>query len=134
MPNERGTMVYGESMSEWRQRHLENLADALLLHVQKLRSSGFLKETATLLNLDYASQAAQAPYLFDMARGILHRKHCAALPHGSRSTLYALWELREGDDKLACPICCCPSGEQSQLEAGVWFKHPFRHRIRSGSF
>lgn len=82
------------------------LADALALRVQELRSRGFVNETATLLSLDYASQAAQAPYLFDMADGILHRGRCAAIPNGSKSTLYAVWELKEGDAKLACPICC----------------------------
>ena len=92
-------------MSERQQRRLENLADTLALRVQTLRSTGFLRETDTLLSLDYASQAAQAPYLFDMAGGILHRNHCPVVPDSSSSTLYALSDLREEDEKLACPIC-----------------------------
>lgn len=103
-PNEAGTMVRGQSMS----KGLAHLADTVALRVQKLRSAGLLRETATLLNLDYTSQAAQAPYLFDIARGLLHRKHCAAMPNGSRSTFYAVWELRKGDEKLACPTCALP--------------------------
>lgn len=84
---------------------LEDLADTLALRVQELRSNGLIKDTEALLNLDYTSQAAQAPFLFDIAGGILHRNGCDAVPNGSRSTLYALPEIREGDEKLACPIC-----------------------------
>jgi len=104
-------------MSEWKQRRLENLADTLAFRVQALHYSSFLRETDTLLSLDYASQAAQAPYLFDMAGGILHRGHCRAVPDGSRSTLYAVWELREGDEKLACPRCCPQSSLRAQGQA-----------------
>lgn len=93
-------------MSERKQSRLENFADILVLRVQKLRSSGFLRETPTLLNLDSASQAAQAPYLFDMACGVLHRDHCTAIPDSCKTTLYPVWELREEDEKLACAICC----------------------------
>jgi hypothetical protein len=103
-------------MNNGEQRSLEDLADTLALRVQELRSKGLLKETETLLNLDYTSQAAQAPFVFDMAGGILHRNHCNAVPHGSRSTLYAVWELREGDETPACPICSPRSGEQPQVQ------------------
>lgn len=103
-------------MSNLEHKSLEDLADTLALRIQELRTKGLLKETETLLNLDYASQAAQAPFLFDMARGLLHRNHCTAIPTSSRSTLYAVWELTDGDEELACPTCCPQSGEQLQLQ------------------
>jgi hypothetical protein len=102
-------------MNNGEQRSLEQLADTLALRVQELRSNGLLKETEALLNLDYTSQAAQAPFLFDMAEGILHRNHCTAVPNGSRSTIYAIWELREGEETSACPICCPHSGAQPRV-------------------
>lgn len=95
------------------------MADTLALRAQDLRTRGLLTETATLLSLDYASQAAQAPYLFNMADGILHRSYCAVVRNGSRSTLYATWELREGDEKLACPSCCPQSGAQPRILSGL---------------
>jgi hypothetical protein len=103
-------------MNNLDQATLDDLADTLALRIQDLRTQGLLKETETLLNLDYTSQAAQAPFLFDMARGILHRNHCTAIPPGSGSTLYAVWELTDGDKELACAICRPESGEQSQLD------------------
>jgi hypothetical protein len=102
-------------MNNGEQRSLEGLADSLALRVQELRSNGLLKETEALLNLDYSSQAAQAPFLFDMAEGILHRNHCTAVPNGSRSTLYTIWELREGEETSACPICHPHSGAQPRV-------------------
>jgi hypothetical protein len=104
-------------MSNRKKRGRDRLADTLALRVQELRSSGLLNETVTLLSLDYASQSAQAPYLFDMADGILHRNPCAAAPNGSRSTLYAVSELREEDEKLLCRVCFPQSGE-SALQTG----------------
>jgi hypothetical protein len=99
------------------QNGLEELADSLALRVQELRSNGLVKNTEALLNLDYTSQAAQAPFLFDIAGGVLHRNGCNAIPNGSRSTLYALPELREGDEKLACPICRPQSAPQPKVQA-----------------
>lgn len=98
------------------QQGLEDLADTLALRVQELRSKGILKETDALLNLDYSSQAAEAPFLFDIAGGVLHRNGCNAVPNGSRSTLYAVSELGEGDEKLACPICCPQSDPQPKVQ------------------
>lgn len=96
------------------QNGLEDLADTLALRVQELRSKGIVKDA--LLNLDYASQAAQAPFLFDIAGGVLHRNGCNAVPNGSRSTLYAVSELKDGDEKLACPICSPQSASQPKVQ------------------
>jgi hypothetical protein len=85
--------------------NLDELADSLSLRIQELRGQGLLTETEPLLNLDYTSQAAQAPFLFDMARAMVHRNHCAAIPDSSKSTLYAVWELSAGDRQMACPVC-----------------------------
>jgi hypothetical protein len=103
-------------MNNGEDRSLDHLADSLALRVQELRSNGLLKETETFLNLDYTSQAAQAPFLFDMAGGILHRNYCTAVPNGSRSALYAVWELGEEDKERACPICCPQSVEQPPVQ------------------
>src|SRR5207302_11368432 len=116
MTKKAGTILQGPCMSNLEHTSLEHLADTLALRIQELRSKGLLKETETLLNLDYTSQAARAPFLFDMARGVLHRNHCTAIPPGSGTTLYAVWELTDGDKELACAICRPESGEQCQLD------------------
>jgi hypothetical protein len=103
-------------MNNLQQASLEELADAVALSVQQFRVEGLLQEADTLLDLDYSSQAAQAPFVFDMVRGTLHRNHCTAIPSSCKSALYALWELREGDAELACDICRPQWGDQPYIQ------------------
>ncbi|HUZ46447.1 MAG TPA: hypothetical protein VMW54_07395 [Terriglobia bacterium] len=104
-------------MSSLEHTSLADLADTIALRIQELRSEGILKEAETLLNLDYTSEAADAPFLFDMVRGTLHRNNCTAIPASSKSTVYAVWELKEGDDQLACPVCRPQSDKPSHIQA-----------------
>jgi hypothetical protein len=93
---------------------LMELADSLALRVQQLRAEGLFDPDDILLNLDYSSQASRAPFVFDMARGVLHRNHCRAIPADSQSALYALDRISADDAPLACPVC-----RPSPLEAAV---------------
>jgi hypothetical protein len=106
---------------------LEHFADLLALRIQQVRREGFLDGEEALLGLDCATDAARAPFQFDMVEARLHRTGCAAIPRGSRSTLYAVWAMKHGDEKLACPSClptphdnrAPENGDTSDLVLGV---------------
>ncbi len=84
---------------------LEHFADLLALRIQQMRTEGLLDGEEALLSLDCAADAAQAPFQFDMVEARLHRTGCPAIPRSSRSTLYAVWSVKPGDEKVACPSC-----------------------------
>jgi hypothetical protein len=94
---------------------LEELADQIALNIQELRTQGLLEESETLLNLNYTARALEAPYLFDMVSGTVHRRDCKAIPATSRSALYAVWELHEGNEQSACPSCHPAADQQAAL-------------------
>jgi hypothetical protein len=75
---------------------------ALLL--QRLRSEGRIDDQR-LLRVDCRPEAKEAPFLFDAARGILHRNGCAAIAKSSHTALYAVWRVTEEDLELACKRC-----------------------------
>jgi hypothetical protein len=81
------------------------LVDAIGLQIQDLHASGRLSGEQPLLRIDNREQARQAPFQFDAASGLLHRADCKAIPAGSRSALYGVWEVGAEDPALACPRC-----------------------------
>lgn len=120
---------------------LEHFADLLALRIQQIRMEGLLDGEEALLTLDCAADAARAPFQFDMVEARLHRTGCAAIPRGSRSTLYAVWGMKHSDEKLACPSClptphdnlAPESDDSSDLVLGVisiveQFSSVLRHR------
>ena len=50
-------------------------------------------------------EAVKAPFLFDSANAVLHRKGCKAIPISSRSALYAVWQIGRKDVAFACERC-----------------------------
>jgi hypothetical protein len=86
------------------------LADTVGLRIQELHASGQLADGQPLLRIDNREQAREAPFQFDAARGLLHRAGCRAIPPGSQSALYGVWNARAEDPALACPRCR-PLGE-----------------------
>ena len=82
-----------------------SLVDTVGLRIQELRASGQLPGDQPLLRIENREQARQAPFQFDAARGQLHRTGCRAIPPGSRSALYGVWEIGDDDPALACPRC-----------------------------
>ncbi|HEY2662137.1 MAG TPA: hypothetical protein VGI79_20625 [Caulobacteraceae bacterium] len=81
------------------------LVDAVGLHIQELHARGRLHGTEPLLRIDNREQARAAPYQFDAARGQLHRTGCPAIPPGSMSALYGVWQIGPDEESLACPRC-----------------------------
>src|SRR4051812_47391672 len=93
---------------------LEHFADLLALRIQQLRMEGLLDGEEALLNLDCAADAAEAPFQFDMVQAKLHRTGCAAIPPSSRSTLYAVRQMKGDDQNLAC-LSCLPKEAGNQV-------------------
>jgi len=92
---------------------LMELADALALGIQEVRSQGRLRDGDVLLNMDYSERAQTAPYVFDMTLGRLHRNGCKAIPESSKATLYAVERMMPGDEELCCEKCR-PAREQEE--------------------
>lgn len=88
------------------------LVDTIGLRIQELHASGKLAGDQPLLRIDNSGQARQAPFQFDAARGQLHRTGCRAIPAGSRSALYGVWEVGTESKAVACQRCN-PLGKQT---------------------
>ncbi len=81
------------------------LVDAVGLHIQDLHARGRLRGGEPLLRIDNREQARAAPYQFDAVKGLLHRTGCRAIPPGSVSALYGVWQIGQEEEGLACPRC-----------------------------
>lgn len=81
------------------------LGDRLALHLQELRRANRLGGDRPLLRIDNREEAAAAPYQFDIAGGVVHRRGCRSIPKASGSALYGLWRIGPEEEKLACPRC-----------------------------
>jgi hypothetical protein len=81
----------------------EPLGDSIALKIQELGQRQ--KEPRSLLRIDNREEAADAPFQFDTAAACLHRKGCRAIPSGSRTALYGLWQIPAQARPYACPVC-----------------------------
>lgn len=81
------------------------LVDTVGLRIQELHASGKLPGDQPLLRIDNRERAREAPFQFDAARGQLHRTGCRAIPPGSNSALYGVWEVKAEDPVLGCSRC-----------------------------
>ena len=81
----------------------EPIADVLALKLQELQH--LQPEPRPLLRIDNRKEAAGAPFQFDTVVGRVHRNGCRAIPAGSRTALYGLWQLPEQLRDQACPVC-----------------------------
>jgi hypothetical protein len=78
------------------------LLDQAALALQALRGVG-RRRADILLRIDNSAEAAAAPYQFDAAAGLLHRRGCQAIPEGA--PLYGRWHLVRDDLTVACKRC-----------------------------
>jgi hypothetical protein len=92
-------------MSESRPPAWAHLADMVSIRIQELHTSGLLRGTQPLLRVDNREEAKRAPFQLDVAAGKLHRAGCPAIPEGSSSALYGVWEIGDNDTSIACPRC-----------------------------
>lgn len=81
------------------------LVDKVGLHIQELHAAGHLRGQQPLLRIDNRDEARRAPFQFDAATGRLHRTGCKAIPKGSLSALYGVWQIGQDEQPLACPRC-----------------------------
>ncbi len=81
------------------------LIDKVGLHIQELHAAGHLRGEQPLLRIDNREEARRAPFQFDAATGRLHRTGCRAIPQGSLSALYGVWQIGQGEKPLVCPRC-----------------------------
>lgn len=81
------------------------VGDSLALELQRLRQEGKIDDEPGLLRIDYRRESAEAPFRFDIARGKLHRSGCPAIPTGSKSALYGVWDPGNGPVELGCERC-----------------------------
>lgn len=81
------------------------LVDTVGLRIQELHASGKLADGQPLLRIDNRERAREAPFQFDVANGQLHRTGCRAIPPGSETALYAVWEVKAEDPALGCSRC-----------------------------
>lgn len=91
------------------------LVDTVGLRIQELHASGKLPGDQPLLRIDNRERAREAPFQFDAARGQLHRTGCRAIPPGSNSALYGVWEVKAEDPVLGCSRCN-PIAEPAAVE------------------
>jgi hypothetical protein len=81
----------------------EPLGDVIALKIQELRRR---QSTARpLVRIDNREATANAPFQFDTAEARLHRNGCGAIPTGSRTALYGLWQIPPQARAFACPTC-----------------------------
>jgi hypothetical protein len=83
----------------------EALVDTIGLRIQEMHAAGRLAGDQPLLRIDNRERAREAPYQFDAAHGKLHRTGCRAIPPGSDTALYGVWEIRVEEPGLSCPRC-----------------------------
>jgi hypothetical protein len=89
------------------------LGDVLALKIQELRRHQ--DEPRPLLRIDNRTEAAAAPFQFDTVAACVHRNGCRAIPSGSRTALYGLWQIPPQVRQYACPVCRPEADEASEM-------------------
>lgn len=92
------------------------LFDQAALAVQELRRQRRLSGPDLLFRIDNRAEAAQAPFQFDAANGIVHRRGCGVVPNSSLSALYGFWKIGPEEQKLACKRCRPLPDDQQKVE------------------
>jgi hypothetical protein len=92
------------------------LFDQAALAVQELHHQGRLSGPDFLLRIENRAEAAEAPFQFDAANGIVHRRGCGAVPASARSALYGFWSIGPDEQKLACNRCRPVPDDQQKAE------------------
>src|SRR4051812_33731969 len=93
----------------------EPLADSIALKIQELRARQ--REPRSLIRIDNRAEASEAPFQFDTVEARLHRRGCRAIPSGSRTALYGLWQVPPQARQHACTVCRPESEEDTTTAA-----------------
>lgn len=94
-----------------------SIGDFVALKIQELYKESKIDAREALLKIDNREEAAQAPFQFDPAAGLLHRRDCKAIPEGARTALYGVWKISPVESRFACPRCN-PAGTSEKPAAG----------------
>ena len=81
------------------------VGDLVALKIQELYKESKIDLREALLKIDNREEAAQAPFQFDPAAGLLHRRDCKAIPESARTALYGVWRISAVESRFACPRC-----------------------------
>jgi hypothetical protein len=92
-----------------------SIGDYVAIKIQELYRESKIDAREALLKIDNREEAAQAPFQFDPAAGLLHRRDCKAIPDSARSALYGVWRVSAVEAKFACPRCR-PAGAAERPE------------------
>jgi len=82
-----------------------SIGDFVALKIQELYKESKIDLREALLKIDNREEAAQAPFQFDPAAGLLHRRDCKAIPESARTALYGVWRISAVESRFACPRC-----------------------------
>ncbi len=82
-----------------------SIGDFVALKIQELYKESKIDVREALLKIDNREEAAQAPFQFDPAAGLLHRRDCKAIPESARTALYGVWKISPVESRFACPRC-----------------------------
>jgi hypothetical protein len=82
-----------------------SIGDFVALKIQELYKESKIDAREALLKIDNREEAAQAPFQFDPAAGLLHRRDCKAIPESARTALYGVWRISAVESQFACQRC-----------------------------
>jgi hypothetical protein len=82
-----------------------SIGDFVALKIQELYKESKIDVREALLKIDNREESAQAPFQFDPAAGLLHRRDCKAIPESARTALYGVWRISAVESRFACPRC-----------------------------
>jgi hypothetical protein len=91
----------------------EPLGDVIALKIQELRRRQ--SEPRPLVRIDNREAAANAPFQFDTVEARLHRNDCRAIPSGSRTALYGLWQIPPQARQYACAVCRPEADDEDEM-------------------
>jgi hypothetical protein len=96
-----------------------NLFEDISLTIQELRRTGKIPAEPSLLRIHNPGEMTNAPFMFDMVNGRLHRAQCAKIPTVSRSALYAVWQPWQADLQQSCEICRPATAEVRHMKTHI---------------
>lgn len=81
------------------------ISDLVALKIAELYKENKLDKQQALLKIDNRDEASRAPFQFDPAAGVLHKRDCRAIPENARTALYGVWRVHARDGWRGCAAC-----------------------------
>lgn len=106
-------------MSDDRRWNSAELFESISLKIQELHREKKIPDEPSLLRINNPGETANAPFMFDMVNGRLHRADCAKIPVVSKSALYAVWQPRRNDLEISCETCRPAAAKVGHMKRGT---------------